>query len=182
MPAQHIQANSTDQGYSNIVTNSNVHIGGAGNPAQELQVTGDIVVTGNITAYYSSDISLKDNIRPIESAIFKVKQIRGITFDWNEKANELQQEKGHDVGLIAQEVEKVLPEVIQIRKDGIKAISYEKVVPLLVEAIKEQQIQIEELKSVSLGYKELLEKRESRAKWTKERILKKRNSNSKYGK
>ena len=43
MPAQHIQANSTDQGYSNIVTNSNVHIGGAGNPAQELQVTGDVV-------------------------------------------------------------------------------------------------------------------------------------------
>ena len=147
MPAQHIQANSTDQGYGNIVTNSNVHIGGVGNPAQELQVTGDIVVTGNITAYYSSDISLKDNIRPIESAIFKVKQIRGITFDWNEKANELQQEKGHDVGLIAQEVEKVLPEVIQIRKDGIKAISYEKVVPLLVEAIKEQQTTIENLES-----------------------------------
>ena len=145
MPAQHIQANSTDQGYSNIVTNSNVHIGGAGNPAQELQVTGDGVFTGNITAYYSSDISLKDNIRPIESAIFKVKQIRGVTFDWNEKSNKLQQEKGHDVGLIAQEVEKVLPEVIQIRKDGIKAISYEKVVPLLVEAIKEQQVTIENL-------------------------------------
>ena len=145
MPAQHIQANSTDQGYSNIVTNSNVHIGGAGNPAQELQVTGDVVVTQNITAYYSSDISLKDNIRPIESAIFKVQQIRGVTFDWNEKSNKLQQEKGHDVGLIAQEVEKVLPEVVQIREDGIKAISYEKVVPLLVEAIKEQQVTIENL-------------------------------------
>ena len=145
MPAQHIQANSTDQGYSNIVTNSNVHIGGAGNPAQELQVTGDGVFTGNITAYYSSDISLKDNIRPIESAIFKVQQIRGVTFDWNEKSNKLQQEKGHDVGLIAQEVEKVLPEVVQIREDGIKAISYEKVVPLLVEAIKEQQVTIENL-------------------------------------
>ncbi len=49
------------------------------------------------------------------------------------------------VGLIAQEVEKVLPEVIQIREDGIKAISYEKVVPLLVEAIKEQQVTIENL-------------------------------------
>jgi len=145
MPAQHIQANSTDQGYSNIVTNSNVHIGGAGNPAQELQVTGDGVFTGNITAYYSSDISLKDNIRPIESAIFKVQQIRGVEFDWNEKSTELQQEKGHDVGLIAQEVEKVLPEIVQIREDGIKAIQYEKVVPLLVEAIKEQQVTIENL-------------------------------------
>ena len=152
-------------------------------PGQSLvQITNALAVGGNITAYYSSDISLKDNIRPIESAIFKVKQIRGVTFDWNEKAGELEQQKGHDVGLIAQEVEKVLPEVIQIRKDGIKAISYEKVVPLLVEAIKEQQIQIEELKSVSLGYKELSEKQESRTKWIKDRDLKKRNSNSKYGK
>ena len=113
-------------------------------PGQSLvQITNALAVGGNITAYYSSDISLKDNIRPIESAIFKVKQIRGVTFDWNEKAGELEQQKGHDVGLIAQEVEKVLPEVIQIRKDGIKAISYEKVVPLLVEAIKEQQVTIE---------------------------------------
>ena len=129
----------------NIVTTANVHIGGAGNPAQELQVTGDGVFTGNITAYYSSDISLKDNIRPIESAVFKVQQIRGVTFDWNEKAGKFAQEKGHDVGLIAQEVEKVLPEIVQIREDGIKAIQYEKVVPLLVEAIKEQQVTIENL-------------------------------------
>ena len=88
---------------------------------------------------------MKDNIRPIESALFKVKQIRGVTFDWNEKSGKIEQEKGHDVGLIAQEVEKVLPEVIQIREDGIKAIAYEKVVPLLVEAIKEQQTLIEDL-------------------------------------
>jgi len=110
-----------------------------------IRTTGELLVGGNITAYYSSDISLKDNIRPIESAIFKVKQIRGVTFDWNEKSGKIEQEKGHDVGLIAQEVEKVLPEVIQIREDGIKAIAYEKVVPLLVEAIKEQQTLIEDL-------------------------------------
>ena len=145
--ADYITTNTTNPSQSNIVTTANVHIGGVGNPAQELQVTGDVVVTGNITAFYSSDISLKDNIRPIESAIFKVKQIRGVTFDWNEKAGKIEQQKGHDVGLIAQEVEKVLPEVIQIREDGIKAISYEKVVPLLVEAIKEQQTTIENLES-----------------------------------
>ena len=112
-----------------------------------IRTTGELLVGGNITAYYTSDISLKDNIRPIESAIFKVQQIRGVTFDWNEKSTELQQEKGHDVGLIAQEVEKVLPEIVQIRKDGIMAIQYEKVVPLLVEAIKEQQNTIENLES-----------------------------------
>ncbi len=143
--ADYITTDTTNPSQSNIVTTANVHIGGAGNPAQELQVTGDVVVTGNITAFYSSDIRLKDNIRPIESAIFKVQQIRGVTFDWNEKSNKLQQEKGNDVGLIAQEVEMVLPEVIQIREDGIKAVSYEKVVPLLVEAIKEQQTLIEDL-------------------------------------
>ena len=110
-----------------------------------MHVTGEALVTGNITAYYSSDISLKDNIRPIESALFKVKQIRGVTFDWNENSTELQQQKGHDVGVIAQEVEKVLPEVIQIREDGIKAVAYEKIVPLLVQAINEQQSIIEDL-------------------------------------
>ena len=128
-------------------TTEPVHIGDTGAPggSLKLRITGELAVSSNITAYYSSDISLKDNIRPIESAIFKVKQIRGVTFDWNEKSTELQQEKGHDVGLIAQEVEKVLPEIVQIRKDGIKAIQYEKVVPLLVEAIKEQQVTIENL-------------------------------------
>ena len=143
--ANYITTNTTDPNQTNIRMTTNLMIGADSDPAQELHVTGDVVVTQNITAYYSSDISLKDNIRPIESAIFKVKQIRGITFDWNEKANDLQREKGHDVGLIAQEVEKVLPEVVQIREDGIKAISYEKVVPLLVEAIKEQQVTIENL-------------------------------------
>ena len=112
-----------------------------------IRTTGELLVGGNITAYYTSDISLKDNIRPIESALFKVQQIRGVEFDWNEKAGKFEQEKGHDVGLIAQEVEKVLPEIVQIREDGIKAIQYEKVVPLLVEAIKEQQNTIENLES-----------------------------------
>ena len=134
----------TDQG-AYLDTSERVHIGGTGDPVVSLKITGEGYFTSNITAYYSSDISLKDNIRPIESAIFKVQQIRGVEFDWNEKSTELQQEKGHDVGLIAQEVEKVLPEIVQIREDGIKAIQYEKVVPLLVEAIKEQQVTIENL-------------------------------------
>jgi chaperonin cofactor prefoldin len=143
--ANYITTDTTDPGQTNIRMTTNLMIGADSDPAVTLHVTGETYVTSNITAYYSSDISLKDNIRPIESAIFKVKQIRGVTFDWNEKSTELQQQKGHDVGLIAQEVEKILPEVVQIREDGIKAIQYEKVVPLLVEAIKEQQVTIENL-------------------------------------
>ena len=143
--ANYISTSTTNDGATNVRLGDKLMIGADSNPVAALHVTGAGLFTGNITAYYSSDITLKDNVRPIESAIFKVQQIRGVTFDWNEKSSKLQQEKGHDVGLIAQEVEKVLPEVIQIREDGIKAIAYEKVVPLLVEAIKEQQTLIEDL-------------------------------------
>jgi len=138
----------TDQG-SYLETSENVHIGSTGDPSIALKVTGQIYATDNITAYYSSDINLKDNIRPIESALFKVQQINGVTFDWNDKSSKIQQDKGHDVGLIAQEVEKVLPEVVQIREDGIMAIQYEKVVPLLVESIKELTKRVEELENGS---------------------------------
>ena len=143
--ANYITTSTTNDGATNVRLTNELMIGADSNPSVALHVTGEGYFTSNITAYYSSDITLKDNVRPIESAIFKVQQIRGVTFDWNEKSSKLQQEKGHDVGLIAQEVEKVLPEVIQIREDGIKAIAYEKVVPLLVEAIKEQQTLIENL-------------------------------------
>ena len=134
----------TDQG-AYLDTSERVQIGGTGDPVVSLKVPGQIYATDNITAYYSSDITLKNNIRPIESAIFKVKQISGVRFDWNEKSSQIQQEQGHDIGLIAQEVEKVLPEIVITRENGIKAIQYEKVVPLLVEAIKEQQTMIEDL-------------------------------------
>jgi len=116
------------------------------NPSQaNVQATGNLLIGGNITAYYSSDINLKDDIRPIESALFKVKQLSGITFTWNEKAEKAEREKGRDVGLIAQEVQKVLPEIVQIRPNKTLAIQYDKVIPLLVEAIKDQQTIIEDL-------------------------------------
>ena len=135
----------TDAG-AYLHTTERMHIGAGTDPSSiQLQVTGQIASTDNITAYYSSDISLKDNLRPIENALFKVNQIAGYEFDWNEKSHQIQQDKGHDVGLVAQEVEKVLPDVIQIREDGIKAIAYEKVVPLLVQSIKELTKRVEEL-------------------------------------
>ena len=127
--ADYITTSTSDGGESNI------------------QGTGNLLIGGNITAYYSSDITLKDNIRPIESALFKVKQLRGITFNWNNKAEQAEREKGRDVGLIAQEVQKVLPEIVQIRPNGTLAIQYEKVVPLLVEAVKDQQTIIENLEN-----------------------------------
>lgn len=106
---------------------------------------------GNITAYYSSDINLKTNIKPIENAIDKVKSISGVTFDWSDDyINKLGGEDGYfvrknDVGVIAQEIEKVLPQIVATKDDGTKAVKYERLVALLIEAVKEQQVQIEDL-------------------------------------
>ena len=96
-------------------------------------ITGILSVTDDITAFWSSDERLKDNITPIHDPLSKVISISGNTFDWNDKSNK----SGNDVGLIAQEIEKVLPEAVTTRDNGYLAVDYHKVVPLLVEAIKE---------------------------------------------
>ena len=132
----------TDNG-AFLDTSERVHIGGTGDPVVSLKVTGEIYATNNITAYYSSDITLKDNVRPIESAIFKVKQISGVRFDWNEKS---QYEGKGDTGVIAQEIEALnLPGVTTTRESGYKAVRYEKLVPLLIEAIKELSAKVDNL-------------------------------------
>ena len=79
----------------------------------------------------------------IKGALDKINQIGGYEFDWNNNS----EHSGHDVGVIAQEIEKVLPEVVVDRDNGYKAVRYEKIVALLIEAIKQQQLQIDELKS-----------------------------------
>lgn len=106
-----------------------------------------IYTVGNVTAY--SDIAVKENIVKIENALEKVKQISGYTYDridakkWNEEKED--NVPVRQAGVIAQEIEKVLPEVVQ-GEEGNKSVSYGNVVALLIEAIKEQQEQIEELK------------------------------------
>jgi len=112
---------------------------------------GDIRASADVTAYYSSDATLKENVKVIADPILKVQQLRGVEFDWTDEYIE---NKGgeddyfvrrHDVGVIAQEVEQVLPEVVGTREDGIKAVRYDRMVSLLIEAVKEQQEQIQAL-------------------------------------
>jgi hypothetical protein len=98
---------------------------------------------GDIVAFHASDKRLKDNITPISSPLNKLLQIGGYEFDWNEKQKA---HTGHDYGVIAQEIEKVLPQAVTTREDGYKAVKYEKIIPLLIESIKDQQKQINELK------------------------------------
>ena len=109
-------------------------------------VTGEIRATGNIIAAHSSDSRLKENIEKINNSLDKVSSLSGYTFNWNEKA------KGRntdlkDVGVIAQEVEAVMPEIVIDRIDGYKAVYYEKLIPLLIESIKELKERIEKLEN-----------------------------------
>jgi len=97
-------------------------------------IAATISATGDVIAYSSSDERLKDNQKNIDNALEKVESLNGIEFDWNDKQDTF---TGHDVGVIAQEVEKVLPEIVNTRDTGYKAVKYEKLVPLLIEAIKE---------------------------------------------
>ena len=97
----------------------------------------------DVVAYASSDERYKDNVTPIENPNDKIKQIGGYTFDWNDKHEIFKGQ--HDVGVIAQEIEKVLPEIVETRDNGFKAVKYEKIVALLIESNKELIKRIEEL-------------------------------------
>ena len=108
-----------------------------------ITVTGAVQATGDVIAFHSSDYKLKDNITTIENALDKVDQMRGVEFDWNDKQDSWE---GHDIGVIAQEVEKVVPEIVIEREDGYKAVNYQKLTALLVQAVKELKEEIKELK------------------------------------
>ena len=140
-----------------IIIKENGFIGmGTSNPTVRLQVAGDIIAN---SIAGSSDSRFKTNILPIENPLQKVLKLQGVTFDWKTKEfpNRMFSEN-RALGFIAQEVEQVIPEVVQTENstEGFKSVQYDKVVALLVEAIKEQQKQIEQLQQ---EVKELTEKK-----------------------
>jgi len=130
-------SNATVAGTLNV--NGNTTLGDSNSDVTT--VNGELRVTQDIIAFYTSDRRLKDNITPISDSLAKVLSISGNTFDWNEKTSR----EGHDVGLIAQEVNEVLPEAVTERDNGYLAVDYQKLVPLLVEAIKELSSKVENL-------------------------------------
>ena len=92
-----------------------------------------------------SDIKIKDNIQPITDSLIKLNKISGVNFNWNEKVqNDF---KGRDVGVIAQEIEQILPEAVFDSGDGYKKVWYHKLIPLLIESIKELNAEINILKN-----------------------------------
>ena len=98
--------------------------------------TGTIRATNDVTAFYSSDIRLKDNRRPIVNALEKVTQLTGIHFDWIAKQG-IHDNEGADIGVIAQEVEEIFPEIVETRVNGFKAVRYDRLIAVIIQAIKE---------------------------------------------
>jgi hypothetical protein len=115
----------------------------------DIKVRSNIYAGGDIYAYYTSDETLKTNIVKIDSALAKVNSLEGITFNWNEVAEEKLQKDVNvrEAGVIAQQVQAVLPEVVKTREDGTLAVKYEQMVPLLIEAIKELTSQVKDLQN-----------------------------------
>jgi len=106
-------------------------------------VTGNGYFSGTVNAANfntTSDATLKTNVETLTGSLDAVKALRGVSFDWIDSGNS-------EVGVIAQEVEAIIPDVVSTNDQGIKSVKYGNLVGVLIEAIKEQQAQIDELKA-----------------------------------
>jgi hypothetical protein len=145
-----LDAGSITSGFGSINTGTDSISGGSGGfsslgvGVQPTATAGEINASADIIAFSSSDERLKDNVTPISDPIEKLSKIGGYEFDW--KDNDECSHTGHDVGVIAQEIEQVLPDIVTTRDSGYKAVKYEKLTALLIEVTKSQQAQIDELK------------------------------------
>ena len=149
---------------SALVTGNNYQVNSFGVGTAASGTAGEIRATNDITAFYS-DLRLKENITPIADALTKVCSLRGVTYNANDVAASFGYTREEQVGVIAQEVEKVLPQVVKaapfdidVDDDGneysrsgenYKTVKYEKIVPLLIEAIKELSEKVRRLENDS---------------------------------
>lgn len=107
--------------------------------------TGEIRATGDITAYYSSDERLKENFATLDGALGKVNQMNGYEFDWKDGIEDVVSKTGHDIGVKAQEVQALYPELVHERDNGYLAVDYVKLTAVLIQAVKELSAKVEEL-------------------------------------
>jgi hypothetical protein len=125
---------------------------GTSTPIDKLQVhngnirTNGCVIGSNIAC--PSDARLKEDIQTLEHALDRVRQLRGVEYKWKAEADQNRNlPDGQQIGLIAQEVRAVVPQAVIEQSDGYLAVDYARLVPLLIESIKEQQRQIDDLKA-----------------------------------
>jgi hypothetical protein len=107
-------------------------------------VTGEIRSCADIVAYSTSDCNLKSNLNKICNTQSIINGLSGYSFDWNDKSDK----EGSDLGLMAQDVQKVLPSIVKERDNGYLAVDYIKLIPVLIEEVKRLSAEVEELKSI----------------------------------
>ena len=133
-------------------TGNNVQFNSFGVGVAPSTTAGEIRATNNITAYFSSDNRLKENIKTIPNALEKVEKLNGVTYNWTEDYIASRGgEDGYfirkeDVGVIAQEVKEVFPELVAENSEGYLSVRYDRLVAVLIEAVKELSKEITELK------------------------------------
>jgi hypothetical protein len=130
-----------------VATSANVQFNSLGIGMAASATAGRIDATNDIVAYSSSDRRFKENIIPIENALDKINQIGGYEFDWKEENKVEHGYEGHDLGVIAQEIEMIAPELVQTRENGYKAVKYDKLVSVLIQAVKELSAKVTELEN-----------------------------------
>jgi len=136
------ESGATARTSSGVGTGDDVQFDSFGVGTAASGTTGQIRATDDITAFYSSDIALKEDIVNIPNPLEAIKKLNGVTFNWKQSwLDEQGGEDGYfvrkkDIGVIAQEVEKVLPEAVAQRANGIKAVKYDRLTCLLIEAVK----------------------------------------------
>jgi hypothetical protein len=119
----------------------NMGIGTSPSSTYRLYVYGPAYAT---IVWQSSDLSLKENVEPIASPLQKLRNVQGVSFTWKQEGNEHRGfPGGKHIGVVAQDVQKVFPEVVQDGPEGEKAVAYSELIPILIEAMKEQQNLIE---------------------------------------
>lgn len=144
-----IYCNGLEAGTQNIVTTGDLYandVRGSGDALIAGDVYGsNIYATGDIIAYWTSDERLKDNIKPLSNTLASIDSINGYTFTWKDTDHIAR--TGDDIGLIAQEVQSVIPNAVIERQDGYLGVDYTKVIPYLVSCIKELKQEIATLKN-----------------------------------
>jgi hypothetical protein len=108
--------------------------------------TGLIRATNDVIAFYGSDERLKENIYVLTGSLEMLDKIHGYSFDWRTMPG-IHENEGNDIGVIAQEIEKILPQIVTTRDNGYMAVKYEKLVALLIESVKELKKEVDDLKS-----------------------------------
>jgi hypothetical protein len=127
-----------------LTTTSDVRFDSIGIGTAAPGTSGVLRATNDIVAFYSSDERLKDNIEEIPNCLGRLKDIKGVEFDWNDKQSVYE---GHDIGVIAQDIEKIAPSLVTDRDNGYKAVKYEKLTAILIQAVKELHAKVEELEN-----------------------------------